>query len=304
MGDWCFDVRIVGWYSSVCGAEQSEQRRHVREDFEGFVFKDSEFCQRQGEGFYREVFGSRSGEKSDGGRVVRARVVSFEDDGETGGSSAPISPTSTDAKTTVKSTKAEEEEGETTATTPSRKTIPNEGEKGTTSVGDTTSDGNGAVIKILKEQIKIANEINNNAVGSTSHEIEEIVEEEEAENDTKNKKKQSVGSEDDPWSTSDESLENEENYVRELASIAAGRSASIAIAGISGSTHNAGGGGVYSTHVPTSQLSLMKEKAAAAAPISPLKHPMKAPLPPPSLSTKKSSTTPWKAWDSALRKSI
>ena len=206
-----------------------------------------------------------------------------------GGSSAPISPTSTDAKTTVKSTKAEEEEGETTATTPSRKTIPNEGEKGTTSVGDTTSDGNGAVIKILKEQIKIANEINNNAGGSTSHEIEEIVEEEEAENDTKNKKKQSVGSEDDPWSTSDESLENEENYVRELASIAAGRSASIAIAGISGSTHNAGGGGVYSTHVPTSQLSLMKEKAAAAAPISPLKHPMKAPLPPPSPSTKKSS---------------
>ena len=186
-------------------------------------------------------------------------------------------------------TKAEKEEGETTATAPSRKTIPNEGEKGTTSVGDTTSDGNGAVIKILKEQIKIANEINNNAVGSTSHEIEEIVEEEEAENDTKNKKKQSVGSEDDPWSTSDESLENEENYVRELASIAAGRSASIAIAGISGSTHNAGGGGVYSTHVPTSQLSLMKEKAAAAAPISPLKHPMKAPLPPPSPSTKKSS---------------
>ena len=94
-----------------------------------------------------------------------------------GGSSAPISPTSTDAKTTVKSTKAEKEEGETTATAPSRKTIPNEGEKGTTSVGDTTSDGNGAVIKILKEQIKIANEINNNAVGSTSHEIEEIVEE-------------------------------------------------------------------------------------------------------------------------------
>ena len=142
-----------------------------------------------------------------------------------------------------------------------------------------------------KEQIKSANEINNNAVGSTSHEIEEIVEEEEAENDTKNKKKQSVGSEDDPWSTSDESLENEENYVRELASIAAGRSASIAIAGISGSTHNAGGGGVYSTHVPTSQLSLMKEKAAAAAPISPLKHPMKAPLPPPSPSTKKSCDT-------------
>lgn len=33
----------------------------------------------------------------------------------------------------------------------------------------------------------------------------------------------------------------------------------------------------------------MKEKAAAAAPISPLKHPMKAPLPPPSPSTKKSS---------------
>ncbi len=61
----------------------TEQRRHVREDFERFVFKDSEFCQRQGEGFYREVFGSRSGEKSDGGRVVRARVVSFEDDGET-----------------------------------------------------------------------------------------------------------------------------------------------------------------------------------------------------------------------------
>ena len=106
----------------------------------------------------------------------------------------------------------------------------------------------------MEPLIKAANEINND-------EIEEI--EDEVENGAT--KKQSVGSEGELWTSSDESLENEENYVRELASIAAGRSASIAIAGISGSAHHAGGG-LYSTHIPTSQLSLMKEKAAAAAP--------------------------------------
>ena len=211
----------------------------------------------------------------------------------------PTSPTSTDAKTTttttVKSTTKAQDNGEEeheTATL-SRKTIPSESKKeATNDVDDATSDGNknsGEVFEILKEQIKIANEINKNAVAPTTNEIEEIVEE-SAKNVTE-KKKDSVGSEEEPWSSSDESLENEENYVRELASIAAGRSASIAIAGISGSGHHSGGGGLYSTHVPTSQLSLMKEKTAAAAPISPLKQPIKAPLPPssPTDAAKKSS---------------
>jgi len=213
-------------------------------------------------------------------------------------SGVPTSPTPTDGKTTtttVKSTtKAQddaEEEHETA--TLSRKTIPSESKKeATNNVDDATSDGDknsGEVFEILKEQIKIANEINKNAVAPTTNEIEEIVEE-SAKNVTE-KKKDSVGSEEEPWSSSDESLENEENYVRELASIAAGRSASIAIAGISGSGHHSGGGGLYSTHVPTSQLSLMKEKTAAAAPISPLKQPIKAPLPPssPTDAAKKSS---------------
>ena len=213
-------------------------------------------------------------------------------------SGVPTSPTPTDGKTTtttVKSTtKAQddaEEEHETA--TLSRKTIPSESKKeATNNVDDATSDGDknsGEVFEILKEQIKVANEINKNAVAPTTNEIEEIVEE-SAKNVTE-KKKDSVGSEEEPWSSSDESLENEENYVRELASIAAGRSASIAIAGISGSGHHSGGGGLYSTHVPTSQLSLMKEKTAAAAPISPLKQPIKAPLPPssPTDAAKKSS---------------
>ena len=198
--------------------------------------------------------------------------------------SAQVSPASnvTLATKTAKSMEADDHEGDdndgTTATL-SRKTIPKaQGEK-----VDKTDDNNRDAIDIIKDQIKAANEINND-------EIEEI--EDEAENDAT--KKQSVGSEGELWTSSDESLENEENYVRELASIAAGRSASIAIAGISGSAHHAGGG-LYSMHIPTSQLSLMKEKAAAAAPVSPLKQPVKAPLEPSSpmslSDAKKSSST-------------
>ena len=105
--------------------------------------------------------------------------------------------------------------------------------------------------------------------------------------DAVKQEKKTQQSSDEPWSSSDESFENEENYVRELASMAAGRSASLAIAGISGTVAEPGSG-LYSPHLPPSRLTLMKNEKIMnekVAPVSPLKQP------PQHQPSKKSSTT-------------